>query len=150
MYFTIPLIMFSYKYQTSHFHQLWNFKIVHQFHIIFLNTYKNSAAIYLKYDGNIIIQNSTPNPQSLAHNPLQLYICITEANNAILPNSIILFLALLNGAEESSKAGVVGRLSTNRTSLTESHLILKRDIESLFQVWSKKFFSVKSISRKFS
>ena len=131
MYYTMPLIVSSaLELQNS-------VSISHN-----ISKYKDSSAIYLKYDGNIIIQNSTPNSQSLAHNPLQLYICITEANNAILPNSIILFLALLNGAEESSKAGVVGRLSTNRTSLTESHLILKRDIESLFQVWSKKIFLI--------
>ena len=90
----------------------------------------------------IWIENgSTPHSPQVSH-CICKYICITEANNAILPNSIILFLALLNGAEESSKAGVVGRLSTNRTFLTESHLILKRDIESLFQVWSKKIFLI--------
>ena len=52
----------SHKYQISHFYQLWNFKIGFQFHILNISKYKDNSAIYLKYDGNIIIQNSTPNP----------------------------------------------------------------------------------------
>ena len=50
----------SHKYQISHFYQLWNFKIGFQFHIINISKYKDSSAIYLKYDGNIIIQNNIP------------------------------------------------------------------------------------------
>ena len=56
----LPLTMSSHKYQTSHFYQLWNFKIGFQFHILNISKYKDSSAIYLKYDGNIIIQNNIP------------------------------------------------------------------------------------------